>query len=95
MNKRTNLLARIVGSGLLMAGIAMVLPAAAYADDAKPCAGGEHRQFDYWLGNWSVSYGGPPAGRSKVEFVLDQCMIDESWEGAKNHSTKKQGRVRA
>jgi len=86
MNKRANLVVRIVGSGLLAAGVASVLPAAVFADDAKPCAAGEHRQFDYWLGNWSVSYGGPPAGTSKVELALDQCMIVESWDGARNHS---------
>ncbi|HKF05752.1 MAG TPA: hypothetical protein VKB49_25760 [Candidatus Sulfotelmatobacter sp.] len=88
MSKRTSLLARIISAGLLIAGIAMVVPVVAYADDAKPCAGGEHRQFDYWLGNWSVSYGGPPAGTSKVELALDQCMIVESWDGARNHSGK-------
>jgi hypothetical protein len=88
MNKRSNLLVRIVGSGFLIASIAMVLPAVAYADDAKPCAIGEHRQFDYWLGNWSVSYGGPPVGTSKVELALDLCMIVESWDGARNHSGK-------
>ena len=86
MNKKTSLLVRIVGSGLLTASIAIVLPAAAHADDAKPCASGEHRQFDYWLGNWSVSYGGPPAGTSKVELALDRCMIVESWDGARSHS---------
>jgi hypothetical protein len=88
MNKRTNLLVRIVVGGLLTAGVAMLLPAAAYADDAKACATGEHRQFDYWLGSWSVSYGGPPVGTSKVELALDQCMIVESWSGAKNHNGK-------
>jgi len=88
MNKRTNLRVRIVGSGLLAAGIALVLPAVAHADDAKPCAAGEHRQFDYWLGNWSVSYGGPLAGTSKVESALDRCVIVESWDGARNHSGK-------
>ena len=88
MNKRANLLVRIVGGCLLAVGVALVLPAVANADDAKPCAVGEHRQFDYWLGNWSVSYGGPPVGTSKVELALDQCMLVESWDGAKNHSGK-------
>jgi len=88
MNKRANLQVRVVGSGLLLAGIATALPRVAYAGDAKPCAGGEHRQFDYWLGSWSVSYGGPPTGTSKVELALDRCMIVESWDGARNHSGK-------
>jgi hypothetical protein len=86
MNKTMNLLARIVGSGFLVASIAMVMPVPVHADDAKACAGGEHRQFDFWLGNWAVSNNGASVGKSKVDLALDQCLIVENWEGARNHS---------
>ena len=86
MNKIPNLLARITRCGFLMASIAMVLPVAAHADDAKSCASGEHRRLDFWLGNWSVSNNGAGVGKSKVENALDQCLIVENWEGARNHS---------
>jgi hypothetical protein len=86
MNKTLNFLTRIVSCGFLMAIFAMLTPFAAHADDAKPCANGEHRELDFWLGNWSVSNNGASVGKSKVELALDQCLIVENWEGAKNHS---------
>lgn len=79
----------MVSCGFLMAGLAMLTPLSAHADDAKPCASGEHRELDFWLGNWSVSANGASVGKSKVELALDQCLIVENWEGAKHHSGEK------
>ena len=48
----------------------------------KPCAyTPEYRQFDFWLGQWNVvtSDGKQPAGNSKIELILGDCVIQENW----------------
>jgi hypothetical protein len=39
-----------------------------------------YRQFDFWIGDWEV-YGinGKKAGDSKIELILDSCIILENW----------------
>jgi len=41
----------------------------------------EHRQFDFWIGEWSVTTakGGLPAGDSRIEVALGDCVIVENW----------------
>jgi tetratricopeptide (TPR) repeat protein len=57
------------------------------AEQAKknqhPCAySAESRQFDFWLGEWSVSttQGAVPAGDSKIELILEDCVVQENWK---------------
>ncbi len=49
----------------------------------RPCAyTTENRQFDFWLGEWSVTttQGGVPAGDSKIELILEACVVQEDWK---------------
>jgi hypothetical protein len=49
---------------------------------ARPCAyGAEFRQFDFWIGDWDVTSSGAPAGQSRVERILGDCVILENWTG--------------
>jgi tetratricopeptide (TPR) repeat protein len=53
----------------------------------KPCAyAAENRQFDFWLGEWSVvtSQGETPAGDSRIELILGDCVVQENWTSAGN-----------
>ncbi len=53
----------------------------------KPCASTpENRQFDFWLGEWSVetTQGGVPAGQSKIELILGDCVVQENWQSDGN-----------
>ena len=47
----------------------------------KPCAGNPvYRQFDFWIGQWEAySPNGKKAGDSKIELLLDSCIILENW----------------
>ena len=47
------------------------------------CVGTEHRQFDFWLGEWTVNAGENHAGDSRIESILDGCVVLENWTGAK------------
>ena len=55
-------------------------------DQAKraqaPCKyGPEYRQFDFWIGEWTVvtAKGEMPAGDSRIELALGDCVIVENW----------------
>jgi tetratricopeptide (TPR) repeat protein len=53
----------------------------------KPCAyTPENRQFDFWIGEWDVvtSDGIQPAGTSKIELILGDCVIQENWTSGGN-----------
>jgi tetratricopeptide (TPR) repeat protein len=53
----------------------------------KPCAyAAENRQFDFWMGEWSVvtSQGEAPAGDSHIELILRDCVLQENWTSAGN-----------
>ncbi|MBV8858050.1 MAG: alpha/beta hydrolase [Acidobacteria bacterium] len=59
-------------------------PAAARAERAQqPCMSApEHRQFDFWVGEWDVRNArGRPVGTSRIERVEDGCVIMENWAG--------------
>jgi hypothetical protein len=77
-------------------GLAAVFPPAPLllaAQEAPPaaapkaCAAPEHRQFDFWIGEWEVtSPDGAPAGRNRIEHILGGCALRENWTGAKGGS---------
>ena len=45
------------------------------------CSSAEHRQFDFWLGEWNVTQGDKPAGRNIIRSILNGCAISEEWSG--------------
>jgi len=68
-----------------LAAAALVLLLAAAAADAadKPCSAPEHRQFDFWIGEWRVTTpDGKHAGDNRIEKILDGCALHENWRGA-------------
>ena len=62
-----------------------VAPTAASSSSAQrvapPCGSDEHRQFDFWVGEWDVF----PTGKdnqvasSKIERLYGGCVIRENW----------------
>jgi hypothetical protein len=59
----------------------------AIAEDAKisplvptpTCDSPEYREFDFWIGRWTVTEGGQPAGQNSIEADLKRCALFESW----------------
>ncbi|MFI5186544.1 MAG: hypothetical protein ACHQF0_07470 [Chitinophagales bacterium] len=42
-----------------------------------------YRQFDFWIGEWDVyTKTGKKAGDSKIDLILDSCIILENWKSA-------------
>jgi tetratricopeptide (TPR) repeat protein len=53
----------------------------------KPCAYNPlNRQFDFWLGDWDVvtADSATPAGSSKIQLILGDCVIQENWTSIGN-----------
>ena len=70
----------------IAAAVALLCALRANAEDAKPapappptCDSQEYRQFDFWIGTWTVTEGGQPAGRNTIEPDLQRCALFESW----------------
>jgi hypothetical protein len=48
-----------------------------WAAPEAPCSSAESRQFDFWLGSWDVSTGGPTIARSDITLVPGGCAVLE------------------
>jgi len=69
---------------ILILPILLVLPRPAQAADApRPCAAPQHRQFDFWIGEWDVrTPDGKTAGTNRITGILGGCGLQENWTGA-------------
>jgi hypothetical protein len=56
---------------------------------AASCATAQHRQFDFWLGQWDVTNpAGQLAGHSRIESILGGCVLLENWDSPSGVSGK-------
>jgi hypothetical protein len=57
------------------------------AQDAPPrCDLPEHPQFDFWVGDWSVTgKNGNHAGDNTITMVHDGCALREEWRGTSGY----------
>jgi hypothetical protein len=55
---------------------------AVHSNPGNACSSAEFRQFDFWMGRWSVTdSSGNPMGRSEITREADGCGILEHWTG--------------
>ncbi len=72
-------------------GLLLAVSALSFATEApapatsESCAAPEHRQFDFWVGDWTVTQAGKPAGINRIERILDGCALLESWSGTSGY----------
>ena len=59
------------------------------AQQASPCSSPEAGQFDFWLGDWELSWGDSGKGTNKITKVLDGCVILENFDGAPSRASGK------
>ncbi len=71
---------------LLLAGAGLAL---AQDPPQSPCAAPEYRQFDFWVGEWELSWpasgtseGKSGQGTNRIERALGDCVILEHFTGA-------------
>ena len=51
-----------------------------------PCAAKEQKQFDFWVGEWDLTWPGTRAGEvahgtNSIQRILDGCVIQEAFSG--------------
>ena len=83
--------ARMLFSVLLVSGSVQMSTEAATPAALMRCTAPEHRQFDFWIGEWEV-FAGPqgdrPVGSNRIERSENGCWLVEHWRGATgNHGT--------
>lgn len=65
----------------------MGLAAFSQAEEAPPapCSAPECRQFDFWIGEWELSWdngdNGQATGTNTISAILDSCVIQEQFDG--------------
>lgn len=66
-------------------GLILISASAHAAEPAKPCDAKEFRAFDFWVGEWRVTWktlqGKPAEGRSSIQRVVGGCALAEHWQG--------------
>lgn len=70
--------------------LAVMLPAAVAAQEEEtptaaaggPCDAPEYRQFDFWVGDWTVTSDGTAAGTNSIHPVHGGCALQENWQGS-------------
>ena len=70
-------------AGWLLAGAVLLGPSHAPVGRAG-CATPEHRQFDFWVGDWDAleaSGGDSVVARTRVDLILDGCVLREVYDG--------------
>lgn len=57
------------------------------AQPSPACDAPEHRQFDFWIGEWRVeSPEGKLLGRNSIRRELEGCVLHERWKGVSGFS---------
>jgi len=66
---------------MIVAILALLLVQAPPAPRQPACTGPEHRQFDFWVGEWTVTPTGQDqvVASSLVEKIYGDCVVRENW----------------
>jgi hypothetical protein len=73
---------------VMLLALAGSAPAFAEAAPMPDCRAPEHRQFDFWIGHWTVTAAGKAAGDSRIESILEGCAVMETWSGTSGYRGK-------
>ena len=60
----------------------------ATAQPPNPCAAPEQKQFEFWVGDWELTWpaqkpGEVDRGTNRIRRVLDTCVVEENFSGEK------------
>lgn len=75
----------------LLAGVMFLAPFWAEqpnssASKSTPCSQPQQRQFDFWLGEWDLTWPGQNGGAAghgtnTIKRILDGCVVEENFDG--------------
>ena len=58
------------------------------ASKPAPCSAPEHRQFDFWLGEWDVYAKGKLVGHNHITAILGGCVLLEQYDTPSGYEGK-------
>jgi hypothetical protein len=68
---------------VLILTFTLLAAGSAHAQGQQGCVAPEYRQFDFWVGAWSVTTPrGQVAGTNRIEKILGGCVLQEHWSSA-------------
>lgn len=74
----------IAKCAVVLIGLAAVYIDAVAQNNPKPCSVPEARQFDFWIGEWQLTWddgkGGKAVGSNSVTQLFDGCVIQENFK---------------
>ena len=78
---------RSLGGASCLLPLLLVLVTSLAAQGSPSCEAPEHRQFDFWIGSWTVTTPqGDLAGTNRIERTLKGCVLVENWTGSEGGS---------
>ncbi len=74
---------------LLSTFILLSISTITFAQQQLGCTSEQHRQFDFWVGEWEVKNPNDQVvGSSKIELVANDCALLENWTSAQGSEGK-------
>ena len=70
-----------------LASLAQAQNAPAPQPPPPACTAPEHRQFDFWIGDWDVSINGRKVGENRITLEEGGCLIHEHWKAVQGGGT--------
>jgi hypothetical protein len=64
---------------LLILCCCIVLSASAQNPQQAPCSAPEAAQFDFWVGNWELSWKDSVRGTNRIEKLWGNCVVHENF----------------
>ena len=59
-----------------------------YAQAQPACQSAEHRQFDFWVGEWDLQWkdaeGNMQKGHNSIKSIMNGCVIEENFDGGES-----------
>lgn len=76
-----------LGPIFLLPLLALAAPVLGQPAASGPCSSAEHRQFDFWLGEWEVrGSAGRLAGKNRISQVFGGCALHEQYDTGRGYS---------
>lgn len=81
--------ASILGACAVLVAFGVLVTSGAsaqHAADDGVCDSAQHRQFDFWLGEWQVTTpDGRVAGTNRIERAFDGCVLHERYDTGRGY----------
>src|SRR5213080_488582 len=55
------------------------------AQNTKPCSAPQAAQFDFWIGDWNLTWQDTLHGTNHIEKLFGNCTVHENFNGAGNY----------